>query len=636
MRFRTLALLALTPAAAALSQAPTPDPRIGLKAGRYDAGMAAWNLHLLSASKPSAKFTEGINSDMAFFGTYVIQGNFNGFQIWNIADPSHPTIRTSYFCPASQSDVSVYKNLLIVSSESPSGRLDCGEQGIKDTVSGERIRGIRIFDISDLDHPRYITNVQTCRGSHTHSLLADPRDPANIYVYISGSAELRSPSEMPGCTAATPTSDPNSPLMRIEIIKIPVAHPDKAAVVSSARIFQNLRTPPTHGETTADSIEFARAAAHGAYVVNILGMQMITPDEMLQPMLADIVHARGGSGAPTAADSAALHATIQGMVDKMFGMEGPNHDRTRFAQCHDITLDPALGLAGGACEGHGLLLDIHDPAHPVRVDAVDDKNFSYWHSATFNNDGKKIIFTDEWGGGEAPKCRATDPREWGADAIFTIDAKRKLHFQNYYKLPVAQTPQENCVAHNGSLVPVPGRDVMVQSWYQGGISVFDFTDAMHPREIAFFDRGPLDSTQMILGGTWSAYWYNGVIVSSEIMRGLDVLELTPNALMTQNEIDAAKTAHLDYLNVQDQPRYTWPASFALARAYVDQLERSNGLSGDRISAVRQALSGAESASGAARRSALTRLASQLDGDAAKSSDAAKVKLAASAVRALAK
>jgi hypothetical protein len=162
--------------------------------------------------------------------------------------------------------------------------------------------------------------------------------------------------------------------------------------------------------------------------------------------------------------------------------------------------------------------------------------------------------------------------------------------------------------------------------------VFDWTDAKHPREIAFFDRGPVDASRMAMGGSWSVYWYNGVIVSSEIARGLDVLELTPNPLLTQNELDAAKSAHLDYLNVQGQPRYSWPASFVVARAYVDQLERSKGLSDSRIAAIRQSLASAESASGSARSGALSQLASQLDEDARGSSDAGKVQLLAATVR----
>jgi hypothetical protein len=621
--------------------APSPDPRIGLKSGKYDAGEAAWNMRLVSLTKPTEKFTESINSDLAFFGHYVIQGSFDGFQVWDISDPSHPTLRSAQYCPASQSDVSVYKNLLVVSSESNSGRLDCGDQGIKDTVSAERIRGVRLFDITDLDHPKYITNVQTCRGSHTHSLLVDPKDPANVYVYISGSAPLRSPKELAGCTSATPDKDQSSALMRLEVIKVPLAHPEKAAIVSSARIFEGLKQPKSHGETAADSAaevqEIADAKAKGGYTAKIFGKEQVAPPKFIEAQLDSMVKARNGTGAPTAADSAMLRDSLQTIVDKIIAAQsGPKQegDPIMYRQCHDITLDPSLGLAGGACEGHGLLLDIHDPVHPMRVDAVDDENFSYWHSATFNNDGTKILFSDEWGGGGAPKCRSTDPHEWGADAIFSIDKNKKLHFESYYKLSAPQTPEENCVAHNGALIPVPGRDVMAQAWYQGGVSVFDWTDAKHPQEIAFFDRGPLDPDRMILGGSWSAYWYNGVIVSSEITRGLDIFELTPSPLLTQNEIDAAKTAHLDYLNVQDQPHYTWPASFAVARAYVDQLERSNGLSSDRVTAARQALDTAEHATGSARRSALTKLASQLDGDAKTSSDAGKVRTLMTTLRAI--
>jgi hypothetical protein len=302
-------------------------------------------------------------------------------------------------------------------------------------------------------------------------------------------------------------------------------------------------------------------------------------------------------------------------------------------QCHDITVYPSLGLAGGACEGHGFLLDIKDPVNPVRLDAVADSNFAYWHSATFNNDGTKILFSDEWGGGGAPKCRATDKKEWGSDAIFLIE-NRKLKFQSYYKLPAAQTDKENCVAHNGSLIPIPGRDVMVQSWYQGGISVFDWTDAKNPKEIAFFDRGPVDSLRQAGGGSWSAYWYNGAIVSSEIARGLDVAELVPTQYVSQNEIDAAKTVRLEYLNTQGQPKLVWPPSFALAKAYVDQLERNKCLSASRIAAVRQEITSAERATGPARHDTLAKLASGLEGDARSSCDGPKVQKLAQAVTSL--
>ena len=312
----------------------------------------------------------------------------------------------------------------------------------------------------------------------------------------------------------------------------------------------------------------------------------------------------------------------------------PNTARPGPEQCHDITAYPAIGLAGGACAGYGLLLDIHDVAHPRRIGAVSDSNFSYWHSATFNNDGTKLLFSDEWGGGGAPKCRATDKREWGADAIFTLDDKR-MTFRSYYKLPAPQTELENCVAHNGSLIPIPGRDIMVQAWYQGGISVFDWTDAAHPTEIAFFDRGPMDGTNPVGGGSWSAYWYNGHIYSSEIARGLDVLDLAPSGFLSNNEIEAAKLVHWEYFNTQDQPRIVWPPSFVVAAAYVDQLARSNGLAPERVAAVRQALAGAQKLSGRERRDALARLATQLGGDVAGAADAAKVRTLAAAVTELA-
>jgi hypothetical protein len=585
---------------------------------------------VLSRTPPSEKFAGITNSDLSFTGHYAIQGNYNGYQVWDITDPSKPTLKTGYVCPASQSDVSVYKNLLFVSGEGLSARLDCGTEGVKDTVSSERLRGLRIFDISDISNPKNVGNVQTCRGSHTHSVLVDPKDTDNVYVYISGSAGIRSSSELPGCSSEMPRNDPNSALFRIEVIKVPLAHPEQAAIVSSPRIFNDLVAPPRHGATPADSAanakEIADVKAKGGFTATIMGEEMVIPDQFTAPMLDSIVKARKGTGAPTAADSAALREAIPHMIAMMMG---PMPDSTNGVapgptQCHDITVYPAIGLAGGACEGYGMLLDISDPVHPVRIGAVSDSNFSYWHSATLNNDGTKVLFSDEWGGGGQPKCRKTDPREWGADAIFTI-ADRKLQFQSYYKLPAVQTPQENCVAHNGSLIPIPGRDVMVQAWYQGGVSVFDWTDAAHPKEIAFFDYGPMDSTRMVGAGYWSTYWYNGVIVGSEIARGLDIFELTPSGFISQNEIDAAKTVHLDYLNVQGQSKIVWPPSFALARAYLDQLERSKGLEAGRISDVRHALASAEKTSGKARQDALNQLASQVEAYSAGAADRAKVR-----------
>jgi hypothetical protein len=222
-------------------------------------------------------------------------------------------------------------------------------------------------------------------------------------------------------------------------------------------------------------------------------------------------------------------------------------------QCHDITVYSEKGLAAGACSGNGIVLDIKDPVNPKRLDAVNDPNYAYWHSASFSNDGTKVVFTDEWGGGMGARCRPTDPNVWGANALFHLQDD-KLKFASYYKLPAAQGDNENCVAHNGSLIPVPGRDIKVQAWYQGGISVMDFTDAAHPKEIAYFDRGPIDPKMLVMGGAWSTYWYNGHIYSSEIARGLDILELSPSEFLTQNEIDAAKTVQVAELNVQNQQR----------------------------------------------------------------------------------
>jgi hypothetical protein len=613
------------------SIAPNPDPRVGLKAGLWDAGAAEWNMHLVANARPTEAFQGKTNSDLAFLGNYVIQGSYEGFQVWDISNPTKPTLKTSYICPASQSDVSVYKNLLFESAEAPTARIDCGIEPPKDTVSMARIRGVRIWDISDIEHPKNIANVQTCRGSHTHTLLIDPKDPENVYIYISGSSVVRSPSELAGCVSTTPDKDPNSALFRIEVIKVPLAHPEQAAIVSSPRIFEGLPQVPSHHLAPQDVSDVEAARAKGGFVVTVGGDPMVVPNQFTGPLLDSLVKARGGSGAATAADSANLRQNIQGIITKMFGGGGP---RVLGTSCHDITVYPQIGLAGGACQGHGLLLDISDPVHPVRIDAVADSNFAFWHSATLNNDGTKVLFSDEWGGGGAPKCRSTDPRAWGADAIFTIE-NRKMVFQSYYKLPAPQTAEENCVAHNGSLIPIPGRDIMVQAWYQGGISVFDWTDAKHPTEIAFFDRGPIDPTRMVMGGSWSAYWYNGYIVSSEIARGLDIMELKPSALLSQNEIDAAKLVHFDQLNTQGQPKLAWPTSFVVARAYVDQLARSNGLPGSRVSAVRQSLASAEQASGSARRDALTQLATQLDGDAQASQDANKVRTLAATVRDLA-
>jgi hypothetical protein len=574
---------------------PSPDPRVGLSSGRWDAAQAAWNIRLVSTTPPDPKFLGVTSSDLAFTGKYAIQGNYNGFQIFDISNPSKPTLALTYLCPASQSDVSVYKNLLFVSGEGQTGRLDCGIQGVPEPVSQDRLRGIRIFDISKMSSPKYVANVQTCRGSHTHTVVTDPRDRENVYIYVSGSAGVRSAEELPGCKDG-PIDDPDTSRFRLEVIKVPLAAPQTAAIVSSPRIFYGLAPPPRRVEPGRGGAgRGGDAAATGAAGTGGAGAT------------ADTGRGGGGGGGR--------------------GNTGPN-------QCHDITVYPEIGLAGGACGGYGLLLDIKDVANPKRIDQAADINMSFWHSATFSNDGTKILFSDEWGGGSQPRCRETDKLEWGANALFTIE-NGKMNFKSYYKIPAAQTSFENCVAHNGSLVPIPGREVMVQGWYQGGISVFDWTDPSKPQEMAYFDRGPLDGTRLITAGSWSVYWYNGMIVSSEIQRGLDIFELLPSGLLSKNEIDAAKTVRFDFLNAQEQRKLVWPPSFAKSRAYLDQLERSNGLAEATISTARTQLAAAEKLSGGARQQALKKLGAQLNAAASGASDPAKARLLSSSVAELA-
>src|SRR5437868_1697723 len=492
------------------------------------------------------------NSDLAFQGNHLFQGNFYGMTIYDISNPANAKLLTTMVCPGGQGDVSVYKNLMFMSVEMPNGRLDCGVQGFppepappaddkenkdkeKDkkpripAAQKERFRGVRIFDISDIRNPKQVAAVQTCRGSHTHTLVLDPNAKDNVYIYVSGTSFVRQPEELAGCSGEEPDKDPNTSLFRIDVIKVPLAAPRDAKVVSSPRVFIDPRTGAFNGLNNGGT------------------------------------HGKEGVDKPSDTD-----------------------------QCHDITVYSAIGLAAGACSGNGIILDVKDPVHPKRLDAVNDPNCSYWHSASFSNDGSKVVFTDEWGGGLGARCRANDPNKWGADAIFRLKDD-KLSFANYYKLPAAQGDSENCVAHNGSLVPVPGRDIEVQAWYQGGISVVDFTDPEHPFEIAYFDRGPIDPKMLVLGGDWSAYWYNGYIYASEIARGLDVFEFTPTKFLTQNEIDAAKTVHVSEENVQNQQKIVWPANLVVAKAYLDQLERSQALPAEQIASLRNAIQSAEGA-----------------------------------------
>jgi hypothetical protein len=602
---------------ATLGAQQKPDPRVGLKAGLHDAGEAAWNLErVVNLPKPEGFFDPKApagnpappetdpkappdpnkppidpdapppfdpvasnrlgftNSDLAFSGNHAFVGNYHGFNTYDVERPTRPKLLASIVCPGGQGDVSVHGNLLFMSVEQTRGRLDCGVEGVQTPVSVERFRGIRIFDITDLSKPKQVAAIQTCRGSHTHTLVPDAKDPANLYVFGSGTSSVRSAEELAGCSGSKPDEDPNTALFSIDVIKVPLAHPEQAAIVNRPRVFADPKSGALNG--------LWNGGDHGA------GTQKTSVTN----------------------------------------------------QCHDITVFPEIGLAAGACSGNGILLDIHDPVHPVRLDDVSDRNFAYWHSATFNNDGTKVLFTDEWGGGGRPRCRAIDPPNWGADAIFDIVDGNKLRFAGYYKLPAVQTEQENCVAHNGSLIPVPGRDIMVQAWYQGGVSVFDFSDAVHPVEIAFFDRGPIDGKQLVTGGYWSAYWYNGQIYGSEIARGLDVFKLKPSEHLSQNEIDAAMLVRSEETNTQLQTKIVWPASAPVALAYVDQLARAKRMQPDRARAVKTAFERADGVRTGDQKAAtaaaeqLDTLAKQFDTDAGSASgaDAMRLKALASTLK----
>ena len=467
------------------------------------------------------------NTDLVFAGDIVVAGNYHGFNTYDISDPRSPELLSSVVCPGGQGDVSIVGNLLILSVEQTRGRLDCGLQGVVDVASEERFRGIRIFDISDFRLPIQVGAVQTCRGSHTHTVVTDPDDEGNIYVYGSGTNRVRPDDELGGCSDDSPFENPETALFRIDVILIPVANPEQARIVNRPYIFSD----PESG-------------------------------------------------------------VIAGLWDG--GDHGEGTQRTRETDaCHDITAYPEIGLAAGACSGNGILLDISDPVNPERIHEVIDTGFAYWHSATFNNDGDKVIFTDEWGGGGRPRCRASDPQNWGADAIYDV-VDRELQFRSYFKMPAPQTDEENCVAHNGSLVPVPGRDIFVQAWYQGGITVVDFTDSSNPVEIAFFDRGPINGEDLVMGGYWSAYWYDGHIYGTEIARGLDIFALTPSRYLTANEIAAAALGTTGAVsNPQQQQRHTWPAEPVVARVFVDQLTRSGIIDSAQEGALSEALDQAQ-------------------------------------------
>jgi uncharacterized protein (DUF305 family) len=539
------------------------DPRSSLRAGFRDAGQAASNMALVATlpkptgfydpqnpaglppikppkaeeEEPSgqaaaeaksdpdfgkrAPLLSFANTDMAFAGDLLAVGNYHGFNLYRLVN-GMPRLLSSIVCPGGQGDVSIVGDILIMSVEQTRGRVDCGRQGVSEDVSAERFRGLRIFNISDPRRPLQVGGVQTCRGSHTHSVVSDPQSKDAIIVYSSGTATVRKGEELEGCVGEVP-GDERTALFRIDVIEIPLENPERARIIDSPAVFAD-------------------------------------------------------------AESGRLAGLWQG------GRHGADTQETRRTdQCHDITVFPALKIAAGACSGNGIIFDISDPRRPQRIDAVNDPSFAYWHSATFNNDGTKVLFTDEWGGGSRPRCRVQDRDTWGGNAIYDI-VDGKLQFRSYYKLPSIQTEQENCVAHNGSIVPVPGRDIFVQAWYQGGVSVIDFTDSRNPVEIAYFDRGPVDDKHLVLGGYWSTYWYAGRIYGTEIARGLDVLELKPSEHLSENEIAAAAIAdQRGVFNPQQQFPVTWPAVPVVARAYVDQLERAEALSPDLVAELTTAL-----------------------------------------------
>ncbi len=547
------------------------DPRVGLGPGAENtAGIALENMRLVSySSKPmefdSASGLAYINSDLAFRGDIVYQGNFSGFSVWDVSDATQPALLATVVCATDQGDPTIYGDLLFISAESLRSRTDCGTQGVED--GADRMRGVRIFDVSNPRSPRLVKNVQTCRGSHTHTLVPDPSDANVVYIYVGGSSGVRDAAEMAECSDGTVAENPNTAQYRVDIIRVPLSEPAQASVVGFTRIFEDLPRPP------------------------------------------------GRAGV-------ALSDTATGRI-----ASGPRG-------CHDLTAYPAFNLVAGSCGTFGILLDAADPEKPVVLDAKSDLNFSLWHTAVFSNDAESVVFTDEWGGGTSPRCRITDPQRLGGNTILSIDDGAMTQ-HGYFKMLAAQTETENCVSHNGGLIPVPGRDIMVQGWYQGGVNVFDFTDPENPIEIAYFDRGPVDDEELVVGGSWGAYWYNGQIYSSELSRGLDVLELVPSEFLSQNEIDAAKLVTMEQYNPQSQPLLEWPAAFPVIRSYLDQLERNDGLSAERTAAIDRALSAAEAATGAARRDQLNRLAVALDADVANAADGTRVRAMAAAVRDLA-
>ena len=502
------------------------DPRSGLAPGLFIADEAILNMELITSlrkptgffdpNNPAAKGSEDLtednenkttaeisrslrspmlsfaNTDMAFKDNILVAGSYHGFNIYELNDNGIPSLISSVVCPGGQGDVSIVDDLLIMSVEENRSRVDCGLEGVNRDSSSDRFRGIRIFDISDLTKPKQVGAVQTCRGSHTHSVVSS--SDKKIIVYNSGTGRVRDNEELSECFG---WDGGGTSYFTIDIIEIPIKNPSKSKIVKSPAVFMDMETGRVAG--------LWRGGDHG----------------------------------------------------------NDTQDTEPTDQCHDITVFPSANIAAGACSGNGILFDITDPYNPKRLDVVSDVGFAYWHSATFNNDGTKVIFTDEWGGGGRARCRAWDPLDWGADAIYDI-VDNKLEFKSHYKMPAPQLETENCVAHNGSIIPIPNRDIFVQAWYQGGISIIDFTDSSNPIEIAYFDRGPILKDLLITGGYWSTYFYEGFIYGTEITRGLDVFRLVPSEYITEDEIKAAANAYpalgSRVFNPQQQIPMAWPES----------------------------------------------------------------------------
>jgi len=595
--FALIAALTI-PSIIAAQTYPNPrDPRSLLKPGRLDGEVAASGMRLVSFSQKAAPFDTArglafINSDLAFKDKYVYQGNFAGFTIWDVSDPAKPKIVSAVSCITSQGDPSIWGNLLFLSAEGGANRNDCAKGGVQDPK--DHMAGVRIYDVSDPAKPRLVKNVQTCKGSHTHTIIPSYKDKNVIYIYVSGSQAARPETEIPGCKNGDDPADESNSLFRLDVIKVDVRQPEKAEVVTGARIFTGLDPAPLSSTRQAAIAERSRDTTRPA-----------------QP----------------------LRTT------------GPRN-------CHDVTAYPSAKLLAGACGSYGLLVDVSNPEKPKRLDAKADTNFSLWHTAVFSNDGKKVVFTDEWGGGTSPMCQANSMMEMGGNTILSVDKNKKYTQHSYFKIPSAQTAQENCVSHNGGLIPVPGRDIMVQGWYQGGVSVMDFSNSDKPEELAYFDRGSIDPPPGVdvpvtgtpggrgnrgtIGGSWGAYYWNGLIYSSELDRGFDILELTPSDKLSKNEIEAAKLVRFAEYNPQSQPKIEWPAAFPVVRSYLDQLARDQGLAAERTTAIASALDAAEQASGKARRDALNILAKQVDKDVSGAKDPERVKAMSDAIKKLAK